>query len=432
MKLKIFFICCFSLVFLSSCASHKAARQPDLSYDLEAQEKKVDTEGVALMVKCFHSKPELITYFDDDILQYGVMPVQINLKNDSYPRTLMLNTDGINLIDPTGVKIPIMSCEQVVEKTKKSYWRTAGWGVAFGLLGAIPSLINVSNTNEKIKADYESRMFKTGNLICDSETEGLIFFSVPEDLNSLNGWEISVVLKDKETEKDIILGYGLSGSVVPPKERKPKAEDNDHYSGIQKEDKIEVNNQRLLEERNENQLAYIPQTTSQMQKESGFKLAIFPWKLVNNRTYTDSETTIRAETEYALKKAIKVDQIFIPEFSYYDLKKPNTKKISDEILNKTDLDNLWIRKNNFSSFTPNVDLICNIGKKLHVDAIITYYIYVGSYSEPIDVDAFLISVKTKKIYHQRSSGISSPYNVTLEFQMATNKVYDAYRKDASQ
>jgi len=200
---------------------------------------------------------------------------------------------------------------------------------------------------------------------------------------------------------------------------------------VQKEEKSEVENQRPIEEQEKNKLAYIPQTTSQMQKASGFKLAILPWKLVNNRTYTDSETTIKAETEYALKKAIKTDKIFIPEFSNYDLKKVKTKKISDEILNKTTLDNLWIRKNTSSSFTPNVDLICNIGEKLHVDAILTYYIYVGSYSEPIDVDAFLINVNTKKIYHERSSGISAPYNVTLEFQMATNKVYDAYEKDIS-
>ena len=246
MKLRNFFILCFSLVLLTSCATHKAARQPNLSYDLRAQENKVDNEGVILMAKCFHLKSEMVTYFDDDLLQYGLLPVQINLKNNSYPRTLVLNADRINLIDPTGVRIPIMSYDQVIDKAKKSYWRTAGWAVAFGLFGAIPSLINVSNTNEKIQADYESRMLKCGNLNCGSETEGLTFFSVPEDLNSLNGWKISVVLKDKETENDIILGYGLSGSIVPPKERKPKAEDNDHYSEKQKEEKSELKISVLL------------------------------------------------------------------------------------------------------------------------------------------------------------------------------------------
>jgi tetratricopeptide (TPR) repeat protein len=170
----------------------------------------------------------------------------------------------------------------------------------------------------------------------------------------------------------------------------------------------------------------IHQTASQIQKESRLKLAILPWKLVNNRTIGDTESSIRAQTEFALKKAIKTDQIFIPEFSYYDLEQVKTKKISNEILNKTDLDNLWIRKNIFSSFIPNVDLICNIGKKLNVDAILTYYISIRDYSEPIDVDAFLINVKTKKIYHARRSDQSAPYDVTIQFQMVTNIVYGAY------
>jgi len=225
MKLRNFFILCFSLALLTSCATHKAARQPNLSYDLRAQENKVDNEGVTLMAKCFYLKSEMVTYFDDDLLQYGLLPVQINLKNNSYPRTLVLNADRINLIDPTGVRIPIMSYDQVIDKAKKSYWRTAGWAVAFGLFGAIPSLINVSNTNEKIQADYESRMLKCGNLNCGSETEGLTFFSVPEDLNSLNGWKISVVLKDTENNNDIILDHALSGSIVPPKKRSKWVED---------------------------------------------------------------------------------------------------------------------------------------------------------------------------------------------------------------
>lgn len=226
MNLRLFFIFCLVLVSFFGCSTHKAARQPDLSYDLKAQENKVDKDGIALMTKCFHLKSELVTYFDDDLLQYGILAIQINLQSKSYPKTVVFNTDGINLIDSTGTRNPIMSSEQVIEKAKKSYWRTAGWGVAFGIFGVIPSLINVSNTNEKIQADYESRMIKGGNLICGGVTEGLIFFSVPEDLSNLSGWKVSVILKDIESSNNIVLEHGLSGTIIPPKERKQKAEDN--------------------------------------------------------------------------------------------------------------------------------------------------------------------------------------------------------------
>jgi hypothetical protein len=222
MKFRFCFIFCLVLVVSTGCASHKAARQPDLSYDLKAQENKIEKDGIILMVKVFHLKSELKTYFDEDLLEYSVLPIQINLQNKSYGRNVVFNTDGINLIDPTGTRNPIMSSEQVIDKAKRSYWRTAGWGVCFGCLGVIPSAINVSNTNKKIQADYESRMIKGGNLICGGVTEGLTFFSVPEDLSSLSGWKVSVILKDIESSEDIILEYGLSGTIVSPKERKPK------------------------------------------------------------------------------------------------------------------------------------------------------------------------------------------------------------------
>ena len=225
MKLKAWFIVCLMLVVSSGCATHKAARQPQLSYDLTTQQNKVDKDGISLMIKCFHLKSDLETYFDDDLLKYGILPVQVNLQNKSYPTTVVLSTDGINLLDPTGSRSALMSTNQVIDKAKKSYWRAAGWGVAAGVFGIIPSMINVSNTNKKIQADYESRAIKGGNLIPGGMTEGLTFFLVPEDLSSLNGWKVSVVLKDIESSKDVIIEHGLFGTIVSPKERKPKVEE---------------------------------------------------------------------------------------------------------------------------------------------------------------------------------------------------------------
>lgn len=216
MKIAIVF---FSLLAVLGCASHNAVRQPDLSYDLKAQENKVEKSGMILMVKPFHLKSELATYFDDDVLKYGVLPIQINLQNKSYPGAIVFNADGINLIDATGARSPGMACEQVYDKVKRSQWRSAGWGVAFGLVGVIPSLINVSTTNDKIRADLESRMIKSGNIVPGGMTEGLTYFSVPQDLSSLSGWKVSVVLKDVQNAKDVTLEHGLAGTIISPKQR---------------------------------------------------------------------------------------------------------------------------------------------------------------------------------------------------------------------
>lgn len=218
MNTRIFIIC---LIFFLSygCASHKAALQPNLSYDLKAQENKIDKEGITMMVKAFHLQSELTTYFDDDLLKYGMLSIQVNLQNKSYPNTVVLNIDGINLIDPTGTRNPGLSCEQAYDKMKRSQWRSVGWGVAAGLFGVIPSLINVSNTNDKIRADLESRMMKGGNIINGGMTEGLAFFMVPEEISGLSGWKVAIILKDIRDAKDIVLEYGLSGTIISPKER---------------------------------------------------------------------------------------------------------------------------------------------------------------------------------------------------------------------
>lgn len=218
-------IICLMIFLSNGCTTYNAARQPDLSYDLKAQENKVEKDGITLMVKVFHLKSEHSTYFDDDLLKYGMLPIQINLQNKSYRNPVVMNIDGINLIDPTGTRNPGLSCEQVYDKAKKSQWRSVGWGAALGLIGAIPSLINVSSTNDKIRADFESRMIKGGNIICGGMTEGMAFFSVPQDLSNLSGWKISVILKDIQSAKDIVLEYGLSGTIIPPKERREENEE---------------------------------------------------------------------------------------------------------------------------------------------------------------------------------------------------------------
>ena len=194
---------------------------PDLSHDVKAQESEVSKDGIHLMAKCIHIKSEMKTYFDRDLVHYGILPVEIYIQNKSYPRTVFLNIDGINLIDLTGAKNPIMSCDQIIDKIKEIQHLMIGTVIDIVTLDPLiifePQLY--SHTIEKLRYSYKSHSIKFGDLISGGVTEGFTFFNIPEDLNNLNGWKISIVLKDKETKNDIILDYALSGSIVPPKER---------------------------------------------------------------------------------------------------------------------------------------------------------------------------------------------------------------------
>jgi hypothetical protein len=227
MKRQNFLIFCIILFLFSGCTYYVFNRHPDLTKDVKAQESEVNKNGIILMVKCIHIKSEMKTYFDRDLVHYGILPVEIYIQNKSYPRTVALDINGINLIDLSGTKNSIMSYEQIINKMKWIQQYAGFTALEFVTLDPIGFIIGSLETSDKIKknqSSYESHSIKFGNLISDGVTEGFTFFNIPEDLNNLNGWRISVVLKDTETENNIILDYALSGIIVPPKQRSSAVE----------------------------------------------------------------------------------------------------------------------------------------------------------------------------------------------------------------
>ena len=203
-----------AVFIIHGCASYHVTSAPPLEYDLEAQNKKAEKDGVLLLAKPIHQIPELEKYFDDDPLKYGILPIQIHIENKDHESALICAAEGINLMDPTHTRIPALTVEQVMEKVKKSHWRTAGWTVGFGVFGLVPSIINVNNTNKKMRADYDTKLFDGGRLGKGSSTEGFMFYSIPEDTSTLDGWILAAVLKGTDESEDLILEQSLSGKIA--------------------------------------------------------------------------------------------------------------------------------------------------------------------------------------------------------------------------
>jgi len=224
----LFVLISFSII---GCASYQPAVAPSLNYDLTSQQNKVEKEGLVLLIKPVYMTSELEAFFDDDLVRnYGILPVHFNLSNKSYPGTLVFSTDSFNLLSPARERAPILSSNDVYKKAKKSHWRTVGWTVAFGVFGLIPSIINVENTNKKIQADLDTKVVKSGNLTVGSQTEGFAFFSIPQTISSLSGWQLSLLLKDLANGKEVQIDYGLEGTIIPAKPPQ-EAEDADKPKG---------------------------------------------------------------------------------------------------------------------------------------------------------------------------------------------------------
>lgn len=197
----------------SGCASHKSVDAPSLVYVPDSAETDA-RDGVAVQTKAIHDKQDLEAYFGQDLMKYSILPVQIAVHNKAYGAPLPFNRDGVRLQGPNGESLTGLSVDQVMDEAKKSYWRTAGWTVAFGIFGAVPSAINITNTNNKMRGDYEKRLIENGIIHPGETREGVMFFSVPKESNSLNGWKMSLLLKDPNQAKTVAVESPLSGTIL--------------------------------------------------------------------------------------------------------------------------------------------------------------------------------------------------------------------------
>jgi hypothetical protein len=188
------------IIFLvaSGCATHAPIKHPNLSANLDAQQNRKALNGVDIMARPVHSKSELDAFYDEDLIQYGVLPFHVSLKNNT-DRSCGVSQSYALLTGPDGSARSPMTLDEVYSRASKSYLRSAGMGAAFGLIGAIPTLINVALVNDKIKADYESCMIKNGDLVGNGYTEGSIFFDIDSQITSLDGLKLKIGFKSAET-----------------------------------------------------------------------------------------------------------------------------------------------------------------------------------------------------------------------------------------
>lgn len=214
-KSSIVFSLLFVFSFLIGCATHSPIKQPGLYSDIEAQKNKQSTDQIEIMVRPIVSKTDNKAYYDEDLILYGVLPIHVSFKNINQNASCHIKAERAALMDPDGASNPPLTLEEVYGKASKSYARALGWGAAFGLVGAATSAINVAVVNDKIKADYESSMIKSGELVSGAYTEGSLFFKIDNKIESLDGWELQFDFEDENGPK--LLKFELSGEVEQPR-----------------------------------------------------------------------------------------------------------------------------------------------------------------------------------------------------------------------
>ncbi len=226
-KFRFILILFLSILLFFGCSSHDVQKTATLETLPDNKAERIQSQGFELIAMPILTEEEHISYFDNDLIKQGILPLQLYVGNVESDDIYQLRPEDIVVTDVNGARKPTMTVDQIVEKTKKSYWRTAGWGVLFGVFGAIPSAMNVSKTNEKIRTSYNERIMKESTLRKGTEAEGLMFFVIPKDSATIDNWELSMVLKGTTVSETVPLKYQLSGDI-------PKRKAEDSTAGQQK------------------------------------------------------------------------------------------------------------------------------------------------------------------------------------------------------
>ncbi len=205
-------------LLVAGCASHNVVKPASLITSPSAYEKKVSKDGVDFFCTTYVGVDEVKQYFGEDLIWHKILPMQVVLSNKS-DETLVIDRQSIMMIDPDGKECQPLSIDEVIRKAKKSYLRSGGWGVAFGAVGLGISAYNVHKTNKKVQADYESRILEDGNLVPGAVSEGFLFFPIDASLETLEGYSMSVGLRNVENGKTFFVKYDMSGDV--PKRIRP-------------------------------------------------------------------------------------------------------------------------------------------------------------------------------------------------------------------
>jgi len=209
------FAATLAFALLSGCASYNASQSPKLDYSLSAQRSAVQANGMQLMAKPVHQEEELKTYYSNDLVRWEVLPVELYLENGRSEGggKLYIPREGVSLVDQEGNSHPLLGLEQVMDKAGRSYWRTAGWAFAFGIIGGAISAAQVSQANEKMRTDYSERMYQDSELGPGESVSGVVFFSIPKHLESIDGWHLGVVCTNRQGDKTL-LEYPLAGKIA--------------------------------------------------------------------------------------------------------------------------------------------------------------------------------------------------------------------------
>ena len=182
----LFFIFFISLLF--GCAGHSTFALKQLT---NSEHIQINKNGVSIFVRPFIKTDELQNYFAEDLVQKGILPIQLHILNES-ESDIGITTDSFLLLPPDGNVINTATSDDAYRNAKSGYGATPIFTIAFLTVGFLGSIGNVTDANIKLSSDLQSKLLKSGIVQKHRFSDGVVFFPIKKNIQTLDGWHLSI------------------------------------------------------------------------------------------------------------------------------------------------------------------------------------------------------------------------------------------------
>lgn len=186
---------------LSGCASYTAGAA--VVPKQERMPAWVSVGALSAGADPYVTKERVKSVFDADLIEEGVLAIQVFVRNDGARQVLVRNSD-MTLALPEGNQIGSAGATAVAARFEQGVGSVVGWGIAFGAIGMLAASANKDRVRSARLADYRSKELVEVSLGPGEFAHGFVFFIPPRGTTDFSEAVLAVQFVDtKEGSREV-------------------------------------------------------------------------------------------------------------------------------------------------------------------------------------------------------------------------------------
>lgn len=166
---------------MAGCGSTPVEYPHFPTYSLNQHQQHQENNGVAIGLSLVTDPQDMKTYFGANLLEAGLLPIFLVVKNRDPKATFLLEKEGIALEGKSPSK---EASAEIDSSGHKALWVAAPLSMILFLPAAIfmiPAAASAESSYEELKLNLAYGEFRSKTLSPGRQSDGFVFFSVPLD-----------------------------------------------------------------------------------------------------------------------------------------------------------------------------------------------------------------------------------------------------------